>query len=623
MTPASAAANRLPASILRDYGRIWKPLAVVYLVYSALAAIVLLPLLGGSLRTALHLVGKDVLNDLEIAFFLLRPSGLAILVAVGALAIAVVVFELAALLVIAFGASHNRSVSAQTALLVAARNTPGILRVAAEIIVRSLLVVAPFLTVIGVLYVTLLGDADINFYLSEKPPRFLVACGIAGVLVLGMAALLLRMLAGWIFALPLLLCDRVPAREALRESSALSAGRRPRIVRALLGWWLAASFLSAVVSVIAGSAGRLLMPRAAGSLELLVGVLGTLVLVIGFLNLAVACINISLLAVLIVRLHRQTGRGQEFDDARIAAIDAEPRLASWRPSLRTLVWGSLALLVAGVFAGALLLDGIELDDRAVIIAHRGGAIGAPENSLAAIRRAIDAGAEWIEIDVQETADDEILVIHDSDFKRVAGVATKAWDVTMADIPSIDIGSAIGEEFREERPPTLKQVLDVCHDRIGVNIELKYYGRDRRLEEHVIEIVEAAGMADQIVVMSLKREGVEKVRRLRPTWKVGLLTSVSVGGILRLDVDFLAVNAQSASPSFVRSAHRAKKDVYAWTVNDPVGVSLVLSRGVDGVITDDPAMAMAVLRQRAELDSIDRLLLELAPLFGIKPKIAEQ
>jgi glycerophosphoryl diester phosphodiesterase len=136
---------------------------------------------------------------------------------------------------------------------------------------------------------------------------------------------------------------------------------------------------------------------------------------------------------------------------------------------------------------------------------------------------------------------------------------------------------------------------------------------------VIELVEAAGMESDVVIMSLKAEGIQKVKSLRPSWTVGLLTAVAAGDLTRAKADFLAVNVGLANKSFIRSAHRRGKDVFVWTVNDKVTMSTMIGRGVDGLITDDPALARSVLAERAEMSPVERLLLELSLFLGAAPK----
>ena len=171
-------------------------------------------------------------------------------------------------------------------------------------------------------------------------------------------------------------------------------------------------------------------------------------------------------------------------------------------------------------------------------------------------------------------------------------------------------------------PTLGAVLDACRGKAGVLIELKYYGHNRQLEERVARIVDARGMAPRTAVMSLELDAVRKMKALRPDWKVGLLMSVSAGNLRSSGADFLAVNGAFADRRFVRSAHLRGTKVYAWTVNDASTMSAMIGRGVDGLITDKPALAKAVLAQRARMSPAQRLLLELAGILGVKPDISE-
>ena len=264
-----------------------------------------------------------------------------------------------------------------------------------------------------------------------------------------------------------------------------------------------------------------------------------------------------------------------------------------------------------------------MEDNVQIMAHRGASSTAPENTLAAIQHAIEAGANWIEIDVQETADGEVVVFHDSDFMRQAGNRLKVWDARLEDLQQIDIGSWFASEFSAERVPTLAEVLTACKGKIKVNIELKYYGHDQQLEQRVADIVDQHGMASQIMVMSLKRKGVAKMKAIRPDWKVGLLLSVATGNLKKLDADFLAINARFATPLFIQNAHENQKALYVWTVNDATTMSTMISRGVDGILTDKPALARSVLRERDEMSTPERLLLEFSTLLGIPPSIAPQ
>ena len=97
----------------------------------------------------------------------------------------------------------------------------------------------------------------------------------------------------------------------------------------------------------------------------------------------------------------------------------------------------------------------------------------------------------------------------------------------------------------------------------------------------------------------------------------------MGDLTRAQADFLAVKATLASRAFIRSAHGQNKRVFVWTVNDPISMSTLIGRGVDGIITDHPALARQVLAERAEMSSVERLLINLAGVLGVERQIAEQ
>jgi glycerophosphoryl diester phosphodiesterase len=206
--------------------------------------------------------------------------------------------------------------------------------------------------------------------------------------------------------------------------------------------------------------------------------------------------------------------------------------------------------------------------------------------------------------------------------RLGGDPLPVREVKPEQLAQIDIGSAFHPRFAGEAPITLDRALEFCGDRIGVLIELKFYGGEQRLEERVIDVVERRGMGDQVMIMSLKRESVERFRALRPEWKLGLLSTLALGDLTRFDVDFLAVNSRAATPRLLERARRTGRDVYVWTINEPAQISAMLSRGVDGIITDRPHEAFKVLRERARMNPGERLLVEIAARLDQPPPASD-
>jgi glycerophosphoryl diester phosphodiesterase len=278
---------------------------------------------------------------------------------------------------------------------------------------------------------------------------------------------------------------------------------------------------------------------------------------------------------------------------------------------------ALAAALVVVAAGtAWLATTVRVEDTTEITAHRGSSAHVPENTLAAVEQAIADGTDWVEIDVQELADGTVVVVHDRDLKRLGGVDLRVAGSTYEELRDVDVGSWFAPEYADQRIPTLAQVLALCRGRARVNIELKYYGSLGTLAERVIRTVEQEGMASEVVLMSLNHEAVRQAKALRPEWTIGILTAVALGNVARLDTDFLAVSASLATRAFIRTAHRRGRAVHVWTVNDPLRMSVLMSRGVDNIITDVPAVVRNVLEERAEMSAVQRLMVEVGAWLGI-------
>jgi glycerophosphoryl diester phosphodiesterase len=597
----------------------WPRLLAADVVYKIVAFVILTPLVSLSLKLFIASKGSSVLADQDILFFVLSPVGLTALVVVGAVSLAILTLEQACLMAIGFGETRDLHVRTTDALWYGARRTWPVVRLALRIFVRVLLIALPFLAVGGLVYLLLLGDHDINFYLARRPPVFLVAVSAVAALLAVMAVFIIRRLLSWAFALPLLLFEDAGPARSLTTSVERTKGHKRSVGTTLVAWGAAATVLSAVPLAVVGTVGRWTVPRFAGSMVMLVIVMGGFVLLWGVLNLIVTLINTAMFALLTVRLYDQFGSSPDAQPSGTAISEKLAASSRRRISIR---WALAGLTLAAVLAGAvglLIVRSVQPEDDVVVIAHRGAAGSAPENTLAAIVLAVEQGADIVEIDVQESADGEIVVVHDSDLMRVGGAAVKIWEASYNELLQVDIGTWYGPEFSGQRVPTLEQVLEICKGGSQVIIELKYYGHNARLEERVAEIVEEMGMEDEIVLMSLASDLVTSMKAVRPDWTVGLLTAKAVGDLTTVNADFLAVHVGIANHRFVRRAHAAGKDVYVWTVNDKLNMSRVMSRGVDGVITDHPALARRVIEERAELSAAERLMLAAAFWMGLEPK----
>lgn len=590
----------------------WRTLVAADLLYKLLSFVLLTPLLAALFRIALMLAGHSVLSDVDIAMFFAGPVGWICAIVLGAGWLAIFALEQASLLSIIAANANGQKMTARESLRFSAGHAPGILRVTGKLICWTLLVVAPFLLVAVGVYYWLLSEYDINYYLNQRPIEFQVAVGIGAALALVLIGILLRLYSGWFLTLPLILFDGVSPRDGLQASQRLVSGHRRKILIWVVGWLIVVLAANVLTTSIVGLAGRLLIPSTVGSLMILATRVGLMFFVLFATSLLLNLLaTIGLAGILFYGYQQMSPNSAHAADAI--------KISNRRPTGLVLTRSRLAAVsIVGVLVAALFgywsLNTLPLHDDVQIMAHRGASHAAPENTLAAFRQAIDDRADWIEIDVQETADGEVVVMHDSDFMKLSSNPLKIWDAQRDDLRDIDIGTWFDPKFADERVPTLAEVLRLCKHKIGVNIELKYYGHDQNLEQRVVDIVESEGMAEEIMIMSLKPEGVAKIKALRPDWKCGLLLSVYVGNLQKIRADFLAVNAAFASRSFVERAHKADKQVFVWTVNDAATMSQMMNRNVDGILTDRPKLAQQVLRERSQMNTSERLLAEVALLF---------
>jgi glycerophosphoryl diester phosphodiesterase len=581
-----------------------------HLSYLALGVLLFSPLAGILGQFVLSLSGKSVLSDLDILYFFLTPMGMLGIILLSALAVTILIFEQASLMAVCLAGLEDRRITLISALYFTAARAKNIFLFALNLVIRVLLISFPFIAIAFAIAFALITEYDINYYLTEKPPAFLLAAATMGLVMIAMLCVLIRSLLAWSFTLPLILFGRVRPHQAFKHSEKLTKGHKPVLLTSLGIWALASSLMGALIFGGIQLLGSALSPLFVDSMTWLIPALGGIVALWTLANVLVTTLTAAGFVTLVVTAYIRAG----------GEIGAHNFLKSV-PKKNKQVTAPLFcfLLVAGagvaVFVGNWLLDDIPTKEDIHVIAHRGAAGRAPENTMASIDRAIKDKSDWIEIDVQESRDGEVVVIHDKDFMKLANVNKKVWESSFAQIQNMDVGRWFGPDFAGEKVPTLEQVLEAAKGKSRVLIELKYYGHDEQLEQRVAKIVEQAGMKDEVAIMSLEYKGIQKFRALRPGWPVGLLSSKSLGDLSGLDVEFLALNMATATPGLIRRIQSTGKQVFVWTVNDQLSMLRMISLGVDGLITDEPALAVDVLEEHAGLMPVERLLVHTSLLLN--------
>jgi len=601
--------------------REWRALVAADIVYKAIAFAILTPLIGLLLRLLIGRTGKTAVADVDIAlFFFTTRTGVLALILLGALAIGVTALEQTCLMTIMLAAMRGQRTRVRDALAHAATRAFPVVRLTGMIFVRVLVILVPFLAIIGLAYWAFLSSHDINFYLTRRPPAFTAALAIAGLAVAALLIVLARKTLSWLLVLPLVVFENVLPVRAFAESTRRMDGHRKAAALPLAGWLVLTIVVPIVTKWGVHVLGRTIAPVVGASVAGLLIFVGTLFVAFVVVSLAAGVFLAALFAWIVVRAYTADGRAAEARLPKPFAGEVTIEGRRWRVSFRALA----ALLVGAVILATglafLAMRATGSGRPVMIIAHRGAAAEAPENTLAAFRLAGTQRTDYVEFDVQESADGVVVVMHDNDLMKVGGSALKVWDSTAEQLRAVDIGSGFDPRFNSERVPTLEETLAACKGVSRLDIELKDYGHAQRLEERVIELVETAGMQGDIITMSLSRGMVANMKRLRPGWTSGLLTAKAVGDLTGVSADFLAVEKSMATRRFIRQAHRAGKPVYVWTVDDPAKMVRLIGLGVDGLITNRPGVAREVVDRYERMTEAERLLLFVVTSFGAEADV---
>jgi glycerophosphoryl diester phosphodiesterase len=241
--------------------------------------------------------------------------------------------------------------------------------------------------------------------------------------------------------------------------------------------------------------------------------------------------------------------------------------------------------------------GVQVTERPagpIIIAHRGGSLEAPENTLASFRHAISIGAKYVELDVQMTSDGEMVVIHDDTLDRTTDGSGPVGALTFVELRRLDAGSHFGPQFKGERIPTLREVLDLCVDAgVGVVIELKspqlYPGLVDKTAGLLVEMWLRG--AENLWCISFDHDAIRQMRSLDRTVPLGYLYEPHAQQFVYPDETVQAYcpyfRTALAHPDQVEQAHRLGKLVFVYTVDSEDEVRRLTAAGVDGMVTDRP------------------------------------
>lgn len=238
----------------------------------------------------------------------------------------------------------------------------------------------------------------------------------------------------------------------------------------------------------------------------------------------------------------------------------------------------------------------------LVIAHRGACASAPENTLAAFRLAAEQGAHGVELDAKLTSDGEVVVHHDLTLERTTDGTGRLSEHTLEELKGLDAGVKFASRFKGARIPTLREVFSAVGERLLINVELTNYGSlFDDLPAQVIRLVRDFQLERRILLSSFSPVALIRARRAAPEIRRGLLILPGAARLTRWLLQALVPHDDLHPPdalltaSMIAGQHRRGGRVNVWTVNGEARILECFKLGVDGVIGDDPALALDVLQ----------------------------
>ncbi|MDN5303936.1 MAG: glycerophosphoryl diester phosphodiesterase [Fusobacteriaceae bacterium] len=236
-----------------------------------------------------------------------------------------------------------------------------------------------------------------------------------------------------------------------------------------------------------------------------------------------------------------------------------------------------------------------------IFAHRGASGNAPQNTISAIKLALEEKSDGIEIDVQLTKDNKVVVFHDWDINKITNLQGEIGEYTLKELKQLDVGLCFSDKFKNERIPTLDEVLDIVPKDIILNIELKLKAYNTApLVEKTAEILKKRNRYENILISSFNHKNLEKFNTILPEIKIALLYSANIINPIHylnnfsMDIYSFNLDSNYINKEIINTLHKQNKKIFIWTVDNIKDAKLFMEMNVDGIMTNYPSLIKKTL-----------------------------
>ena len=266
----------------------------------------------------------------------------------------------------------------------------------------------------------------------------------------------------------------------------------------------------------------------------------------------------------------------------------------------------LAVFMILLLSGSIAINGIQIyyrkiDTKILKIAHRGDIQGGVENSLEALESAKKKGADYVEMDIQLTRDNNFVVMHDYNLQRLTGRNARVRDLDLSEIQNL----TIFENGFKSRIPTFEEYVKRAEElKNKLLVELKPSGDEpENFAEMFVKKFRKLGVERKFKIMSLDLGLVRKIEKIAPEIETGFVIPLQFGDFDNSKIDFYVIEDFSYRHDLALKAHRMHRKIFVWTLNTRSEISKYLQEPIDGIISDELEMINEIEKEDRSKESI--------------------
>ncbi|ATO50586.1 glycerophosphodiester phosphodiesterase [Brevibacillus laterosporus] len=544
------------------------------IMYRLFTIIIVIPFLSVVLKNLIQQSGYTYAANENLLYFFLTEYGILASVLLMIFSVLIIFYEFAVLILLIYYAGKEQKVHLRFVLRKALSPLQALFTFSLPVFALYLLLLRPLMK-LGVSSTLLPTLAIPNFITGEL---FKMEYGV--YLYIGVLLLVFCINIRWMFALPIIVLEEKSFWRAAKKSGEIVKKNLGRIVIVAL-FTIAGLFL---LFLSVDGVSELLYRLSTSTSNSYLAALGA----IAYTHLIyIFAIFLTPLMLSIMTWFYIRKAGEEeirvMDDPHVCP-DKHPTFVK-RHKYKLLISYMAIVSVVIIAVVNFLYVFPAFEHKPITMAHRGATEKGVENTLEAIQGAIDAHADYAEIDILQTKDKQLVVIHDINLSRLAGINKHVYEMTLAELREV----TLQQGRYSGKISTLDEVIKFAKNKIKLNIEVKLHGYEQEKDviTSLLRILKENKFETECVIQSLHDTVVYNVKRTNPNLQVGFVLFANRTGLKDLPGDFFVMEEYMLNKSVLKEAKSLNKAVYVWTANSYESIYTFLKMGVDGVITDYP------------------------------------